>query len=86
MGRGLAPTTLSIRRCVHAEGWRARIAPADAGIGRPTSTLALLFATRQVLCPTRHALTIRQRQPDHDAVGDGLPRFFRERRRDRRNP
>jgi homogentisate 1,2-dioxygenase len=40
------------------------------------NTLAFMFETRQVLCPTRHALAIPQLQADYDSVWNGLRKTF----------
>jgi homogentisate 1,2-dioxygenase len=39
-------------------------------------TLAFMFETRQVLCPTRQALAIPELQPDYDSVWSGLRKLF----------
>ena len=40
------------------------------------NTLAFMFETRQLLCPTQHALAIPELQSGYDSVWDGLRKNF----------
>jgi homogentisate 1,2-dioxygenase len=75
------PGGASLHNCMSAHGpdapstetaMNASLAP-----HRIEGTLAFIFETRQVLCPTRHALEIPERQRHYDACWHGLKRYFR---------
>ena len=40
-------------------------------------TMAFMFETRWVTCPTRHALETSALQPDYDAAWSGFAKHFR---------
>lgn len=77
---GFRPGGLSLHGVMSAHGPDAttlnRAMSADLVPAKLDGTMAFMFETRQVLHPTRHAMTMPQRQPDYDAVWDGLPKMF----------
>jgi homogentisate 1,2-dioxygenase len=77
---GFAPGGLSLHgmHCAHGPdaATTSRAMAADLTPHKIDDTLAFMFETRQVLCPTRHALAMPQLQPDYDAVWDELGAMF----------
>ncbi|HEY8288767.1 MAG TPA: homogentisate 1,2-dioxygenase, partial [Acetobacteraceae bacterium] len=78
---GFLPGGLSLHGIMSAHGPDAasaeRAMGADLAPVKLEDTLAFMFETRQVLCPTRQALALPQLQPEYDAVWDGLRKNFR---------
>jgi homogentisate 1,2-dioxygenase len=54
----------------------ARASRADLRPEKIDGTLAFMFESRWMMVPTRQAMQAAHRQPDYDAVWDGLTRFF----------
>ncbi len=77
---GFIPGGLSLHGMLSAHGPDAptveRAMSAELAPMKLADTLAFMFETRQVLRPTRHALSIPQLQPDYDSAWDGLPKMF----------
>ena len=77
---GFSPGGLSLHGLMSAHGPDAvsaeRAMAADLVPVKLEDTLAFMFETRQVLCPTRQALALPQLQPDYDSVWDGLRKNF----------
>ncbi len=77
---GFLPGGLSLHGCMSAHGPDAetveRAMATDLTPQRIDNTLAVMFETRQVLCPTRHALAMPELQADYDACWQGLRRHF----------
>jgi homogentisate 1,2-dioxygenase len=77
---GFLPGGLSLHSCMSAHGPDAatteRAMDAALAPHKIDNTLAFMFETRQVLCPTRHALEIPELQRDYDACWQGLRRHF----------
>ncbi|MGE0222886.1 MAG: homogentisate 1,2-dioxygenase [Acetobacteraceae bacterium] len=77
---GFLPGGLSLHGCLSAHGPDAasteRAMAAELTPQKIDNTLAFMFETRQVLCPTEQALAIPQLQPDYDSVWNGLRRIF----------
>jgi len=77
---GFVPGGLSLHGMHSAHGPDApsadRAMAADLSPQKLDNTLAFMFETRQVLCPSRHALDLPQCQRDYDSVWDGLRKTF----------
>jgi homogentisate 1,2-dioxygenase len=77
---GFLPGGLSLHGMLSAHGPDAptlkRAMEAELAPVKLDHTLAFMFETRQVLHPTRLALSLPQLQPDYDTVWDGLPKMF----------
>jgi len=77
---GFMPGGLSLHGMMAAHGPDAATAErAMAATLKPDKiegSTAIMFETRQVLVPTRHALASPCRQPDYDFVWNGLPATF----------
>jgi homogentisate 1,2-dioxygenase len=77
---GFVPGGLSLHCCMSAHGPDAttveRAMAADLAPRRIENALAVMFETRQLLRPTRHALEIPALQRDYDACWQGLRRHF----------
>ena len=54
----------------------ARASSANLRPEKIDGTLAFMFESRWMMVPTRQAMQAAHRQPDYDAVWDGLTRFF----------
>ena len=77
---GFVPGGLSLHGMHSAHGPDApsteRAMEADLVPVKIDNTLAFMFETRQLLCPTQHALAIPELQSGYDSVWDGLRKNF----------
>jgi homogentisate 1,2-dioxygenase len=77
---GFLPGGLSLHSCMSAHGPDAttveRAMAAELLPRKIDNALAIMFETRRVLRPTRHALEIPELQRDYDACWQGLHRHF----------
>jgi homogentisate 1,2-dioxygenase len=77
---GFSPGGASLHGCMSAHGPDAestrRAMAGDLVPHRPDNTLAFMFETRQVLCPTRFALETPTLQRDYDACWQGVEKRF----------
>jgi homogentisate 1,2-dioxygenase len=78
---GFAPGGASLHNCMSAHGpdaatW-SRASQAELVPQKLVDTMAFMFETRQVMHPTRHAMSSPQLQKDYDEAWTGFPRPFR---------
>jgi homogentisate 1,2-dioxygenase len=77
---GFLPGGGSLHSCMNAHGPDAdttrRAIDAELKPEKPADTLAFMFETSGVLCPSQNAMQLEQRQRDYDLCWDGLEKSF----------
>jgi homogentisate 1,2-dioxygenase len=78
---GFVPGGVSIHNCMSAHGpdraTYERAVAAPLGPQKITDTLAFMWESRYIFCPTRFAMNARERQKDYDAVWQGFKKQLR---------
>jgi homogentisate 1,2-dioxygenase len=79
---GFVPGGASLHNCMSGHGPDAatfdKASSADTGVPhKVTDTMAFMFETRQVLCPTAQAIASPQRQGNYNDCWAGIARHFR---------
>jgi homogentisate 1,2-dioxygenase len=77
---GFLPGGGSLHSCMSAHGPDADTTRRAIGTTlkpeKPADTLAFMFETSSILCPSQNAMQLEQRQRDYDSCWDGLEKTF----------